>query len=97
MKDILDKYVSITKFSLKEMKRSYKPSITKRILKSVNQKIEFTGNLLEPKNVHSKAIYHLEFKRCKSMINRLTRINKSKYYKKFLVNTSQILSKLGKL
>ena len=48
MKDILDKYVSITKFSLKEMKRSYKPSIAKRILKSINQKIEFTEpNLLE--------------------------------------------------
>ena len=35
------------------------------------------------KNLHSKEIYHLEFKRYKNMINRLTRINKSKYYKTF--------------
>ena len=37
----------------------------------------FIGNLLEPK------IYHLEFKRYKSTINALTRINKLKYYKTF--------------
>ena len=37
-------------------------------------------------------MYHLEFKRYKSMITRLTRINKSKYYQTFSVNTKQILS-----
>ena len=47
--DILDKHVPITKLSLKEMKNSNKPWLTKGILKSINQKMLFTGNLLEPK------------------------------------------------
>ena len=38
---------------------------------------------IRTKNLHSKDIYHLEFKRYKSMINKLTRLNKSKYYKTF--------------
>ena len=36
--DILDKHVPITKLSLKEMKSSNKPWLTKGILKSINQK-----------------------------------------------------------
>ena len=39
----------ITKLSLKEIKNSNKPWLTKGILKSINQKMLFTGNLLEPK------------------------------------------------
>ena len=35
------------------------------------------------KNLNFKEFYDLEFKRYKSMINRLTRINKSKYYRTF--------------
>ena len=38
---------------------------------------------IRAKNLHSKEIYHFEFKKYKSMINRLTRINKSKYFKIF--------------
>ena len=84
--DILDKHVPITELSLKEMKSSNKLWFTKGILKSINQKKKkmlFIGNLLEPKTSNSKGIYHLEFTRYKSMISRLTRINKSKYYKTF--------------
>ena len=36
--DILDKHVPITKLSLKEMKSSNKPCLTKGVLKSINQK-----------------------------------------------------------
>ena len=46
--DILDKHVPITKLSLKEMKSSNKPWLTKGILKSINQML-FIENLLEPK------------------------------------------------
>ena len=73
----------ITKLSLKEMKSSNKPWLTKGILKSINQKYVIYKKFTRAENVHSKEIYHLEFKRYKSMINRLTRINKSKYYKTF--------------
>ena len=53
-----------------------------------NSKINQSKNtiykkIIRIKNLHPKEIYHLEFKRYKSMINRLTRINKSKYYKTF--------------
>ena len=81
--DILDKYVPITKLSLKEMKSSNKPWLTKGILKSINQNNAINRKFIRTKNLHSKGIYQLEFKRYKSMINRLTRINKSKYYKTF--------------
>ena len=80
---ILDKHVPITKLSLKEMKSSNKPWLTKGILKLINQKNAIYRKFIRAKNLHSKEIYHLEFKRYKSMINRLTRINKSKYYKTF--------------
>ena len=36
--DILDKHMPITKLSLKEMKSSNKPWLSKGILKSINQK-----------------------------------------------------------
>ena len=81
--DILDKHVPITKLSLKEMKSSNKPWLTKGILKSINKKNAIYRKFIRTKNLHSKEFYHLEFKRYKSMINRLTRINKSKYYKTF--------------
>ena len=81
--DILDKHVPITKLSLKEMKSSNKPWLTKGILKSINQKNGIYRKFIRAKNLHYKEIYHLEFKRYKSMINSLTRINKSKYYKTF--------------
>ena len=34
---------------------------------------------IRTKNLHFKEIYHLEFKQYKNTINRITRINKSKY------------------
>ena len=93
--DILDKYVPITKLSLKEMKSINKPWLTKGILKSTNQKKNaIYRKFIRTKNLHSKEIYHLEFKRYETMINRLTRINKSKYYKTFFsepkTNSKQI-------
>ena len=57
--------------------------LTKGILKLINQQNAIYRKLIRAKNLHSKEIYHLEFKQYKNMINRLTRINKSKYYKTF--------------
>ena len=49
---------------------------------------------IRAKNLYSKKIYHLKFKRYKSMIKNLTRINKWKYYKTFFIelkaNSKQI-------
>ena len=82
--DILDKHVPVTKLSLKEMESSNKQLLPKGILKLINQKKNaIYRKFITDKNLHSKEIYHLEFKRYKSMINRLTRINRSKYYKTF--------------
>ena len=55
----------------------------KGILKSINQKNAIYRKFIRTKNLNSKEIYHLELKRYKSMINKLTRTNKSKYYKTF--------------
>ena len=73
----------ITNLSLEEVKSSNKPWLTKGILKSINQKNAIYRKFIRTKNLHCKEIYHLEFKRYKSIINRHTRINKSKYYKTF--------------
>ena len=77
---------------MKEKKSSNNQWLTKGILKSINQKNAIYKKFIRAKNLHSKEIYHLEFKRYKSMITRLTRISKSKYYQTFSVNTKQILS-----
>ena len=47
--DILDKHVPTTKLSLKEMKSSNKRWLTKEILKSINKKMIFKENVLDPK------------------------------------------------
>ena len=52
--DILDKYASITKHSLKEMKTSNKQWLNKDILKWINQKMPFTEDVLESKISISK-------------------------------------------
>ena len=83
----------ITKLSLKEMKSSNKPWLTKGILKSINKKKDIYRTFIRAKNLHSKGFYHLEFKRYKSTIE-LTNQTTTKHY---LVNTKQILSKPGKL
>ena len=84
--NILDKHVPITKLSLKEMKSSNKPWLNKGILTLINQKKNaIYRKFIRAKNLHSKEIYHLEFK----MINRLTRINKPKYYKTFFCENSK--------
>ena len=79
----------ITKLSLKEMKSSNKPWLNKGILTLINKKKAIYRKFIRAKNLHSKEIYHLEFKRYKSMINRLTRINKPKYYKTFFCENSK--------
>ena len=84
--------MSITELSLKEMKSSNNPWLTKGILKSVNQK-----NAFYRKKMLFKEIHHLAFKQNKSMIDRLTRIDKSKYYKTFFSEHKTNLSKPGKL
>ena len=76
---MLEKHVPIIKLSLKEMKFSNKPWLTTEILKSINRKNAIYRKFIRIKNLHSKEIYHLEFERYISMINRLTRINKSRY------------------
>ena len=81
--DILDKRESVIKLSLKEITSSIIPGLTKGILKSINQKSVIYRKFIRAKNLNSKEIYHLEFKQYKNRINRLTRINKSKYYKRF--------------
>ena len=63
----------MTKLSLKEMKSSNKLWLTKGILKSINQKNAIYRKFIRAKNLHSKEIDLLEFKRYKSMINRLNR------------------------
>ena len=63
--DILDKHASITRLFPKVMESSNKSWLTKENLK-----------FIRTKNLHSKEVYHLEFKRYKRMINKLMRINK---------------------
>ena len=87
----------VTKLSLREMKSNNKPWITKGVLKSVNQKDAIYKKFVRTKNPHSKEIYHLTFKRYKSMINRLLELTNQNITKNFLVNTKQTLSKPGKL
>ena len=71
--------VIITKFSLKKMKSGNKPWATKGILKLINQTKCYLEEIHQTQKSPSQEIYLLEFKRYKSMINRLTRTNKSKY------------------
>ena len=61
--DILEKHVPITKLSLKEMKSSNKPWLTKGILKSINQKNVIYRKFIRTKNLHYKEIYRLKFKK----------------------------------
>ena len=67
--------------------------LTTGILKWINQKNAIYRKFVRAKDLHSKDIYHLDFKRYKSMINRLPRINKSKYYKKFFSEHKTYLNK----
>ena len=67
--------------------------LTKGILKWINQKNAIYRKFVRANNLHSKDIYHLDFKRYKSMTNRLPRINKSKYYKNFFSEHKTYLSK----
>ena len=83
------------------MKSSNKPCLIKGILKSVNQNNAIYRKFIRVKNLHSKEIYHLEFKRYKSMINtyllELLESTNQSTTRHFSVNTKQILSKPGKL
>ena len=78
---LLDIHAPITKLSIKEKKELEKPSLTKGILQSNKQKN--ITNSLEAKKQVVKKHSSKKFKYHKNLINKLTRINKTNFYKSF--------------
>ena len=87
----------ITKVTLKEMKSSKKSWLIKGILKSINQKMLFIGNLLEWKFYIPKKFTTYNLKDTKAWQINLLELTKQSTTKHVSVNTKQILSKPGKL
>ena len=72
-----------TKLSIKEKKNLEKPWLTKGILQSVNQKKIICRKLIRSKEATRKEAFLKEFKYYKNLIKKLTRINKTNFYKSF--------------
>ena len=78
----LDIHAPITKLSIKEKKELEKPWLTKGILQSIKQK-NIYRKFIRSKEATSKEAFLQEFKYYKNLINKLTRINKTNFYKSF--------------
>ena len=79
---LLDVHAPITKLSIKEKKKSEKSWLTKGILQSIKQKNIYC-KFIRSKKATSKEAFLQEFKYYKNLIKKLTRINKTNFYKSF--------------
>ena len=78
---LLDIHAPVKKLSHKEKKSLPKPWLTKGILQSIKQKNVFHRKFLRNKNLNKRELLLQNFKVYKNTIHKLTRINKSDYYK----------------
>ena len=76
-------HAPFTKLSIKEKKEFEKPWLTKGILQSVKQKNIIYPKIIRSKEATSKEAFLQEFKYYKNLINKLTGINKTNFYKSF--------------
>ena len=79
---MLDIYTPITTLINKE-KKSGKALVEKRTVQSIKQKYITYREFIRNKNEISKKEFLQEFKYFKNLINKLTRINKTNFYKTF--------------
>ena len=79
----LDIHVPVKKLSYKEKKSLSKPWLTKGILKSITQKNVLYRKIIRTKVLTKRKLLLQNFKVYKNTIHKLTRINKSDYYKRY--------------
>ena len=80
---LLDIHATVKKLSHKEKKSLPKPWLTKGILHSIKHKNALYRNFLKTKDLTKTELLLQNFKVYKNTIDKLTRINKSDYYKRY--------------
>ena len=79
----LDIHAPVKKLSHKEMKSLSKPWLTKGIFQSIKQKNLLYRKFIRSKDLTERELLLQNFKIYKNKIHKLTRINKSDYYKHY--------------
>ena len=80
---LLDIHAPVKKLSHKEKKSLSKPWLTKGILQSIKQKNVLYRKFIRSKDLTERELLLQNFKIYKNKIHKLTRINKSDYYKHY--------------
>ena len=80
---LLDIHAPVKKLSHKEKKSLSKPWLTKGILQSIKQKNVLYRKFIRTKDLTKRELLLQDFKIYKNTIHKLTRINKSEYYKHY--------------
>ena len=80
---LLDIHAPVKKLSHKEKKSLSKPWLTKGILQSMKEKNVLYRKFNRTKNLTIRELLLLDFKIQKNTIHKLTRINKSEFYKHY--------------
>ena len=80
---LLDIHTPVKKLSHKEKKSLSKPWLTKGILQSIKQKNVLYRKFIKTKDLTKRELLLQNFKVYKNTIHKLTRINKSGYYKRY--------------
>ena len=80
---LLDIHAPVKKLSHKEKKSLSKPCLSKGILQSIKQKNVLYRKFIKTKDLTKRELLLQNFKVYKNTIHKLTRINKSDYYKRY--------------
>ena len=92
---LLDIHAPVKKLSHKEKKSLSKPWLTKGILQSIKQKNVLYRKFIRTKDLTKRELLLQDFKIYKNTIHKLTRINKSEYYKHYFEEHKKTLKKTG--
>ena len=90
---LLDIHAPVKKLSHKEKKSLSKPWLTKGILQSIKQKNVLYRKFIRTKDLTKRELLLQDFKIYKNTIHKLTRINKSEYYKHYFKDYENISKK----
>ena len=93
---LVDKYIPLKKVSQKQFKQKFKPWISNKILKKIQQKNKIFKKFVRSKNADQKSLLKDQFKLLKNEITSLTRESKTEYYKTYFSKNKENLFKIWK-
>ena len=85
---LLDKQVTLKKFTKYEIRFKNKPWITSAIKKAIQNKNQLFSQYIKSKNLNIKNVFHEKYKYHRNLLSTLMKKSKSDYYTNFFTKNN---------